>query len=80
LIKDLKIIEYNDCLYGTQEDVIKYLLAEVNNILNREGCISDDEIDSVKDMIDTIRDLHDNYCGVVKVYDNPMCGIDIKEV
>ena len=68
----MKVIEYDDCIYGLQEDVIKYLLAEVNNIMTRVGMLTDDELDHVKEIIDVVRDLHDNCSGMVKIYYNDM--------
>ena len=75
------IIEYDECVYGLNKDVQKYLLEEIKNKLNMDGRIIQEDIDFIEKNLNLIIELHnDCHLGMVKLYYNPMCEIEIMEV
>lgn len=77
----INVIEYDDCVYGLNKDMQKYLMTEINNCLSKVNRIDEVDKEIIDSNIKILIELHnDCHLGMVKLYENPMCGLCVEEI
>lgn len=66
------VILKDDNIIGYTEDVMNYLKSEIKRLLFNNGKVVEEELDAMKNMLELIVNIKNNFYGLIKVYSHPM--------